>query len=355
MATRPTTHRIQPLASFEQFRDLVSGYQLPRVLLTALELDLFTAIGTRNWTIPDLAKQLQVSERGLDILCRNLASAGVLQKKGPEYRNGRIAAAALNANSSEYRRGYLSLIRDHWVNWGKLTESVRTGQPIEDDTPPDDPEYRKEFSWAMHHRSVDIAPAVAAQIKLGRASRLLDLGGGPGTYALEFLKRNPKLEATVADRAPALEVAKELAAKVRHGKRLSYLPLDFLTEDIPGSYDVIWYSNVLHIYSPEQNQHIFEKMAKALLPGGRVLIQDAFLLDREGLYPLDANLFAVTMLLFTDEGNTYSVADTSAWLRRAGFERIRGIPLKKGTGDWQEGILEAVWPAPRRGSRGRRS
>lgn len=346
--------RVQPLTDFEAFRDLVSGYQLPRVLLTALDLDLFTAIGTATWTIPALAKQLRVSERGLDILCRNLASAGVLQKKDGSYRNGRVAATALNADSPAYRGGYIRLIRDHWTDWGQLTQSVKTGAPLPDDTPADDPEYRTQFTWAMHHRSLDIAPDVVAQIKLDNASRLLDLGGGPATYALEFLKRNPRLQATVADRAPALDVARELAAKVRHGKRLSYLPLDFINEDIPGEYDVIWYSNVLHIYSPEQNQRIFEKMAKALVPGGRVLIQDAFLSDRDGLYPLEANLFAVTMLLFTEQGNTYSIADTSAWLRRAGFSRIRSIPLKKGTGDWEEGILEAVLPMSRRENPGRR-
>ncbi|WP_447980187.1 methyltransferase [Candidatus Nitrospira bockiana] len=349
--TASRASRPAPLASFEAFRDLVSGYQLPRIILTALELDLFTAMGTGSWTIPGLAQRIAVSERGLDILCRNLASAGILIKQRNEYRNGKVAASALNAKSADYRGGYVRLIRDHWTDWGKLTESVRTGRPVEDKTPPDDPEYRRQFSWAMHHRSLDVAPAVAAQIDLRGASSLLDLGGGPGTYALEFLKRNPRLQATVADRAPALEVAREIAAGSRHGRRLSYLPLDFLEEEIPGRYDVIWYSNVLHIYSSADNRRIFGKMAAALSPGGRVLIQDAFLLDREGLYPPDANLFAATMLLFTEGGNTYSLAETSRWLKDTGFQRVRPIRLRKGTGDWEEGLLEGRMSVRRRESR----
>ncbi|MBD0305295.1 MAG: methyltransferase [Nitrospiraceae bacterium] len=332
---------IRPLRSFNEFRDVVAAYRLPRILLSALELDLFTVIGNRSWTVPALANPLRVSERGLDILCRNLASAGVLIKTGDRYRNGKVSATALNARSADYRGGYIGLIKDQWLDWARLTDSVRSGRPIEHNDDPDDPEYRKQFSWAMHHRSLDVAPQVVSQVNLNGVRTLLDLGGGPGTYALEFLKRNPTLQAAVADRAPALEVAKEIAAKVKHGRRLSYLPLDFIKEQIPGQYDVIWYSNVLHIYSADENQRLFHKMVSALTPGGRVLIQDAFLLDRNGLYPQEANLFAVTMLLFTEEGNTYSVDETGRWLRRAGFTKVKRINLRSGTGDWEGGLLEA--------------
>ena len=347
--------RIVSLKNFDAFRDVISAYRLPRIIFTALDLELFTAMGTRPWSISALAKELRVSERGLDILCRNLASAGVLTKQRQIYRNGPVAATTLNAKSPDYRRGYINLIRDQWTDWGKLTESVLTGRPVEDDTPPDDPAYRQEFSWAMHHRSIDVAPAVVAQVNLKDARTLLDLGGGPGTYALEFLRRNPTLRATVADRAPALDVAREIAASVKHGRRLSYQPLDFLKDEISSRYDVIWFSNVLHIYSPEDNQRLFQKMANALNPGGRVLIQDAFLVDPDGLWPQETNLFAVTMLLFTEEGNTYSLEETTTWLRKAGFHRVRPIPLKKGTGDWEHGLLEATLAERRRESRARRS
>src|ERR1051325_11447918 len=100
------------LKSFDQFRDLVALYRLPRVLMTALDLDLFTVMGTRSWTIPVLATRLKVSIRGLDILCRNLASAGVLEKRGSVYRNGRIAATNLNGTHRDYRGGYVKLIPD---------------------------------------------------------------------------------------------------------------------------------------------------------------------------------------------------------------------------------------------------
>ncbi len=332
------------IRTFEEFRDEVAKYRLPKILLTALDLKLYTVMGTRQWTVPALANRLRVSARGLDILCRNLATAGLLVKRGGKYRTGPLARTALNAHHPDYRGGYLSLVRTQWEDWSQLTRSVKRGRPVEREGP-DEPAYRRRFTWAMHHRSLDVAPQVAAQVNLRRAKTFLDLGGGPGTYALAFLAKNPGLRAAVCDRAPALQVARKIAASVRQGSRLSYVPLDFMKQPIPGKWDVIWYSNVLHIYSPKQNQALFRRARKALTPQGRLIIQDAFLLDRQGLYPEETNLFAVTMLLFTEEGNTYSLSDTATWLRQAGFGRTRVIPLRNGTGDWDGGLLEASRPS----------
>ena len=344
------------IATFDEFRSAITAYRLPRVLIAAIELDLFTAIGTDPWTIPDLAREMKMSERGLAILCRNLAMAGLLKKQGETYRNSRLGATVLNAQHPAYRGDYLRLITSHWTDWGRLLESVKTGLPLDHDEP-DEPDYRRRFTWAMHHRTLETAPKIAAQIDLHGARTLLDLGGGPGTYAMAFLAKNPTLRATVCDRPAALDVAKEIASTHKAGTRLSYLPLDLLTEAIPGSYDVIWYSNVLHIYAPKDNQTLFRRALAALNPGGRLLIQDAFLHDRKGLFPEEASLFAVSMLLFTERGNTYSAAETRAWLTEAGFERIKALRMKKGTEDWEDGILEArspganeKTPARRRGS-----
>ncbi len=337
---RPVNKQI---ATFDEFRDAIMAYRLPQVLIGAIELNLFTAIGTDSWTIPDLAREMKVSERGLAILCRNLAMAGLLKKQAETYRNNRLGATALNARHPAYRGDYLRLITSHWADWGRLLESVKTGLPLDRDEP-DEPDYRRRFTWAMHHRTLNTAPKIAAQIDLRGARTLLDLGGGPGTYAMAFLAKNPMLRATVCDRPAALDVAKEIASTHKAGARLSYLPLDLLTEAIPGSYDVIWYSNVLHIYSPQDNQALFRRALAALNPGGRLLIQDAFLHDKDGLFPEEASLFAVSMLLFTERGNTYSAAETKAWLTEAGFGRIKVLKMKKGTEDWEDGILEARSP-----------
>ena len=342
------------LSTFDDFRNAITAYRLPRVLIAAIELNLFTALGPKAWAIPDLAREMKVSERGLAILCRNLAMAGLLKKQGEIYRSSRLGATALNAYHPAYRGDYLRLITSHWADWGRLPESVKSGLPLDHDEP-DEPDYRRRFTWAMHHRILETAPKIAAQIGLRGARTLLDLGGGPGTYAMAFLTKNPSLLATVCDCPAALDVAEEIASTHKAAARLSYLPLDILTEAIPGTYDVIWYSNVLHIYSPQDNQALFRRALAALTPGGRLLIQDAFLHDRNGLLPEEASLFAVSMLLFTERGNTYQASETKSWLMDVGFERIRVLRMKKGTEDWEGGIMEARSPGTNAGMRAHRT
>lgn len=331
--------QMKSMKSFDDFRDAIYGFRLSRIMMTALDLDLFTIMESRLWTIKELASAVSASERGLDILCRNLASVGLLRKDGARYCSNNLGRTFLNSNGPQYRGAYLDLLCRQWKDWSQLTESVRSGQPVEEPGE-NDQEYRRSFTWAMHHRSIEAAQQVAKQLKLKSARTLLDVGGGPGTYALEFLKKNPKLEAGVWDRQAALEVAGQIATEQKLDARMSNVEGDFLNDPVPGSFDILWLSNVIHIYSAEENIGLLKKLRKSLRPGGRVLIQDTFLQDKEGLRPLESNLFAVTMLLFTETGNTYSISEVQGWFTTAGFKKTRRLQMKKHTGDWEGVIIE---------------
>lgn len=340
-----------PIETFDEFRRAAQLYQYSRVILTAIELDLFSVLGGRTWTIRSLARRLKASQRGLEILCRNLAALGLLVKRTSAYRNSSLARIELNRHSSGYRGEYLQLIHSHWDDFARLTESVRKGTPV-DAGEPDTPKWRRTFTWAMHHRSRERAQQVARTLDLRHARTLLDLGGGPGTYALAFLESNPSLRATVADRPAALAVARRIAAASHAKARVSFAPLDFMTDPLPGRYDVVWLSNIIHIYSPAKNLTLFRKIAKSLEPGGRLIVNDAFLTDSKGLYPIETTAFAVTMLLFTDTGDTYAARDVMSWLRRAGYAPVRTItgaaPTEKarrgqrGIPSEENGLIEAV-------------
>lgn len=327
------------IRTFNDFRDAAYGFRLSRIILSALELDLFSKMGQRAWTLSALARRIKCSPRGVDILCRNLAGTGLLKKEGPTYQASHLAQQYLNRHSPDFRGAYLELLQRQWQEWSNLTEAIRTGRPSADDEP-ETPEYRQSFTWAMHDRSLDAARQVARQLSLNGARSLLDLGGGPGTYTLQFLSRHPKMVGTIMDRPAALEVAGILAERHRLQARLSLVAGDFLSQRISGTFDVVWYSNVLHIYSPKENLKIFRKVRRALAPGGRILIQDTFLQDSNKLVPLEANLFAVSMLLYTQTGNTYGLREVQDWLLHAGFSRTRVIRLQPGTGDWEGTIVE---------------
>ncbi len=334
-------HASSTIKSFDDFRETFFQFRLPRVLLTALDLHVFTVMDKKSWTIKGLAKALHVSERGLDVLCRNLASAGLLRKQGLRYHSAKFAQQFLNRHSPYYRGAYLQLMRRQWDDWNYLTQAVRTGNPVESKEP-ETAEYRQAFSWAMHERSMKSARQVAKQLDLKKATTLLDVGGGPGTYALEFLAQNSKLMATVLDRPAALDVAKEIAKPLKQGQRLSYQAGNFLSDPIHGTYDVIWISNVIHIFSPATNKKLFRRLRSHVNPGGHILIQDTFLQDNDGVRPVEANLFAVTMLLFTESGNTYSQSHVREWLQKTGYKKTGIITLQKGTGDWEGVIIQAM-------------
>lgn len=335
-----------PVRTFDDFRNVAQLYQYSRVILTGLELDLFTAIGKRSWPVGALARRLRVSTRGLGILCRNLAALGLLVKTGPSgmggsYRNSPLAREDLNRQSRAFRGEYLDLIKNQWDDFAQLTQSVRSGRPIEAGQP-EDPAWRRSFTWAMHYRSRDQAERVAKLLPLRNARTLLDLGGGPGTYAMALLTENPALQATVGDRPAALKVARKIAATHSARTRLSFVPVDFMNNPIPGRYDVVWLSNVIHIYSPTQNQALFKKIADALTPEGRLIVHDTFHTDLHGLHPIETTAFALIMLLFTDTGNTYPAREVMGWLRNAGYRRVR---IRKGVGarkDGENGLIEGT-------------
>lgn len=338
-----SNHPHLKIRQFTDFRDAVLAFRLPRVLLSALELDVFSVMGRRSWTAKALARALSADERALDILCRNLASVGLLRKNGMRYQTSRVSRIFLDRRGPDGKGDYLDLLIRQWNAWDQLTQALRSGKPVDADEP-ETPEYRRAFSWAMHQRSIEPARAVARQLRLGQARSLLDLGGGPGTYALAFLAQYPRLQATLMDRPAALEVAKAIAHSAKGGSRLSYYSLDFFRDPIPGTYDVIWLSNVIHIYSPQENLRLFKTLRANMNPHGKIYIQDTFLLDKEGLSPLETNLFAVTMLLCTETGNTYKAATVRKWLKMAGFRPGRLIKLAEGTGDWEGVLVQASSP-----------
>ena len=256
------------------------------------------------------------------------------------------AATILNAEPPKYRGAYVELMKQQWTDWSQLTRTVRSERPVDHDEP-EAPGYPRQFTWAMHHRSVDVAARVARQMKLNLVETLLDLGGGPGTYAMAFLARHPKLKATICDRPAALEVAKEIAARHKARKRLSYLPLNFMDEPLSGHYDVVWYSNVLHIYSPEENQALFRHVLPARFSRWADCHSGCISSRSRALQSRGRESFCREHVALYRAGRHLSLRDTARWLKAAGYVKIRPIKTKQGTEDWDGGLLEAARPVRR--------
>jgi SAM-dependent methyltransferase len=230
-------------------------------------------------------------------------------------------------------------------SWRRLDEAVRSGRPVRGRASFEDPEVRRHFLMGMFNLAMQLAPRVAAVVDLSACRHLLDLGGGPGTYAIHFCQRYRALQATVYDLTQTQPVAMETITRFAMADRIGFHTGDYLEDPLPGNFDAAWLSHILHAEGPQACRRLIGKVFEALNPGGLILIHDFFLNDTmDG--PLFPALFALNMLLGTGAGQAYSRQQVKTMLADAGFEAIRELPLESPN---DSGIIQGGKPAEGQG------
>jgi len=301
---------------------LSGGYWKTCALHAGAMLDVFTPIGDGAMTAAALAETLGCDARAMDMLLTALAAMGLLDKAGPQYRQTETSRKYLDTRSPDYI-GFV--IRHHqrlMASWTELPQAVRTGAPRLDRVHrAEDPEDREDFLMAMFNLASSIAPRLAKAIDLSGAKRLLDLGGGPGTYAVHFCLENPGLTATVFDLATSEPFARSVSQRYGVSDRVSFTAGDYFQDAVPGGFDVAWLSQILHAEDPDGCLTILSKTAGGLVPGGTVYVHD-FMLDDSLDGPEFPALFALNMLLVTPHGQAYGQGQIRDMLARVGFRDI---------------------------------
>jgi len=194
----------------------------------------------------------------------------------------------------------------------------------------------------MFNMANQSAPLIVPAIDLSARKRLLDLGGGPGTYAIHFCRANAELTAVVCDLPTTRAFAERTIAAHGLADRIAFAAVDYETDPVPGDFDVAWLSHVLHGESPAGASRLLRKAADALQPGGLLLVQEFILGDaRDG--PLFPALFSLNMLVGTPGGQAYSGAELAAMLETAGATGVRRLPLELPNG---AGVMAAVVGPP---------
>jgi SAM-dependent methyltransferase len=307
----------------DELVEMARGAWDARILLTAVELGIPDALEAKAMTAAEAAAALGTDPRATALLLSALAALGIVTKSGERFANAPVATAALVKGA---RDGRAAALRHHahlWQSWSALTDVVRTGRPAAGKRAPG--EYH-DFVRAMHDLGWERAQSLAATLDLAGTRRLLDLGGGPGSYAVAFCARNPALQAVVFDRPPALDVAREIVRAHGLDRQVSLQAGDFLADDIGSGYDLVLVSQILHAYDEDRNRLLLRKVAGALVPGGTVVVQE-FFLNESRAAPAPSAVFAINMLVNTEKGRTYTWGEVEAWLAGAGFVRIRRMLL----------------------------
>jgi 3-hydroxy-5-methyl-1-naphthoate 3-O-methyltransferase len=310
---------ILPDDLFETLR----AFMPSRVILTALELDVFTAIGD-GCDAEELTRRISGDARATELLLNALASLGLLQKENGNFRNTPAAARFLAEGSRDSARQAQLHTANMWKRWSNLTESVKSGSPA-----PRDCDQRDvgSFIAAMDHGARARVRAMVQSIGVNGTRRMLDLGGGSGAYSIAFAKAAPELHSEILDMPEVAPIAQKHIADAGLSDRITVRSGDMLTAELePQSYDFVLLSSICHMFSPEENQALLARAHAALAPRGRIAIAD-FIIDPDKASPRSAALFALNMLVATRGGATYSEPEYEAWLKAAGFAEVRRIRM----------------------------
>ncbi len=317
---------------------LAGGYWQIFTLHAGVKLDLFTVIGDSAMTSDQIARRIDGDERGVTILLNALTAMGLLAKKDLAYSCVPAARRFLTRNAEDYI-GHMVLHHHHLTDtWSRMDEAVISGEPLKSRSAVSQEQRRESFLMGMYNLASQQAPDIVAQIDLGDRRRLLDLGGGPGTYAIHFCKQNPALEAVVYDLPTTRPFAERTIRSHELSDRIAFAAGDYVTDAIPGQYDVVWISHILHAEDFETCDRIVAKAAGALAPGGLIMVHDFILTDTMDA-PLFPALFALNMLQATEAGQSYSEGQIRQMLEKAGVSKVRRLDY---VGPTESGILSGM-------------
>jgi (2Fe-2S) ferredoxin/2-polyprenyl-3-methyl-5-hydroxy-6-metoxy-1,4-benzoquinol methylase len=311
----------------------IRAFQESRAILTALELDLFTAVG-EGAAATEVSTRLGADARATEMLLNALAALGLLAKRDGAFRNSPAAARYFTAGSPDNSRPALLHTAHLWQRWSTLTRCVRTGGAMaRDESAGPGEEWTEAFIAAMHRNALERAPLVVAAVGVGAgaASRMLDVGGGSGAYSIAFAQANPALRADILDLAAVAPIAQRHIEQAGVADRVTLRAGDLRSGSLGEGYGLVFVSAICHMLSPEENLDLLRRCREALAPGGRVAIQD-FILEPDKTSPRFAALFALNMLVGTRAGSSYSEPEYAAWLGEAGFGEIRRVRLPGITG-----------------------
>ena len=325
-----STAQQQP--SPQLFFQMINAHQRTEALKSAIELEVFTAIGEGNTTAAAIAKRCQTSERGMRILCDFLTIMGMLNKQDNQYALTLDSATFLDKRSPAYLGGAVEFLSSPELLEGnkRLPEAVRRGgTAIPDDGTigPENPIWVK-FARGMAPMMMMPAQLIAKLVDPDpdRKLKILDIAAGHGMFGIGFAKHNPQAEIYAVDWKAVLEVAKENAQKAGVADRYHTIEGSAFDVDFGSDYDLVLITNFLHHFDPPTNETLLRKVHAALGKGGRAVALE-FVPNDDRVTPPDSAGFSLVMLVGTPSGDAYTFAELQQMFANAGFSRSTIHPL----------------------------
>jgi SAM-dependent methyltransferase len=326
MNSGPVARPLSPAPIME----MATAFQRSRTLLTAFELELFTALESEARTSDEVSATLGTEPRATDRLMNALTALELLEKRDGRFRNSPVAGKYLVKGRPDYLGG-LGHTNHLWATWSRLTPVVRVGHAEGiGETHQRDDEWLRPFIAAMHARARQSAGQVVAMLDLDGVSRVLDVGGGSGAYAMAFARARRGISAVVFDLPKVVPLTRMYVAQDGLTAEVSTVTGNYLEDPLGEGFDLVFMSAVIHSNHANANRLLVRKAAQALGPGGQLVVQD-FLMNEDRGGPLQPALFALNMLVGTPAGDTFTESEVREWMVEAGFHDVVRVDTPVGT------------------------
>jgi hypothetical protein len=315
--------------NFSRLMSVAGGHAEARILQSAVALGVFDVLSSGARTAGEVAALLELDDQATELLLNALTALALLSKEEEKFSLSETAKLHLVKSSSRYVGGMIRFEDMTWDHWTKLPEALRTGRPVRGpDMYQEDARETEIFIHAMDSlvRARGDTEAVAQAIDWASIHSLLDVGSGPATYPIALCRRFPHLRATILDLPGTLEITARYVREANLADRIDLVAGDYRKDSVPGEFDAVFLSNIIHGENYQRNQTLIAMLAQKVDPAGLLIIKD-HVLDGGRANPPVGAIFSLLMLLTTDGGRCYSYGEVKTWLMDAGLTRIRQIDL----------------------------
>jgi len=297
---------------------------------SAVRCGLFDALESGAKTAAELAAQASISERGTRAVLNALTSIELLRKDaGGRYSLMPESAAFLVSTKPGFMGGMFkhtsSQLLPRWMNLRQVVETGKPVQAVNDET--GGAAFFHEFVEDIFPMSFPSAQVLAETLALDDAAapvRVLDIAAGSGVWGIVLAQRYSQVRVTAVDWPGVLDVTRRVAGRFGVGDRLETVAGDLAEADFGSDYQVATLGHILHSEGETRSRQLLSKVFNALAPGGTIAIAE-FLVDDARAANTRGLIFAVNMLVNTDDGDTFSFNEIAGWLRLAGFENARTV------------------------------
>ena len=315
------------------------GFWASKILLTAVNLQLFTHLANGNLSAKEIQNKLDLNKRSLFDFLDTLVAIGFLKRTGLKenamYRNSEDSNLFLDKNKPSYMGGILEMANNRlYPFWNDLEESLKTGKPQNETKNGGKPLFEaiyanedrlREFIHGMGGVQAGNFMKLAHDFDFSKYKTLCDVGGSGANLSIHIAKNNNHIKCISFDLPPVGPIAKENVESMGLSNRIEVCSGDFFMDELPSA-DVITMGNILHDWGRDDKLMLIKKAYNALPKGGALIVIENIIDDERNKNAFGL-MMSLNMAIETEQGFDFTASDFNQWAKEAGFSRTYVMPL----------------------------